>query len=113
MLAPSAPSIVCPPPGVPSAQRKADEYKHRRLYRGGLSYRCGGCGKPKKGHVCDVPEDLPAGLTPQAPMEAALAAMKFISGADEARFDLLAGKFELVNGPGNNVSDNFGRPHFQ
>ena len=31
--------------------------KERRDYRQGVSYRCGRCGKPKKGHVCDVPED--------------------------------------------------------
>ena len=32
--------------------------KERRDYRQGVSYRCGRCGKPKKGHVCDVPEDV-------------------------------------------------------
>jgi len=48
-------------PGMPSGgftskqQQEADD-KQRRLYRVGLSYRCGRCGKPKKGHVCDVPE---------------------------------------------------------
>ena len=38
-------------------QKKADEDKQKRLYRVGLSYRCGRCGKPKKGHVCDQPEE--------------------------------------------------------
>ena len=31
--------------------------KERREYRQGVSYRCGRCGKPKKGHVCDLPEE--------------------------------------------------------
>jgi len=47
--------LLMPPPG--SAARQAQEDKQRRLYRVGLSYRCGRCGKPKKGHVCDMPED--------------------------------------------------------
>ena len=39
------------------AEATKEEEKQRRLYRVGLSYRCGRCGKPKKGHVCDMPED--------------------------------------------------------
>lgn len=39
------------------AEAKREEEKQRRLYRVGLSYRCGRCGKPKKGHVCDVPDE--------------------------------------------------------
>ena len=42
-------------PKAESAHRK-DEDKQRRHYRVGLSYRCGRCGKPKKGHVCDQPD---------------------------------------------------------
>ena len=38
------------PPGVE---------KERRAYRDGLSYRCGKCGAPKKGHKCDIPDDAP------------------------------------------------------
>lgn len=39
-----------------STKQQQEDDKQRRLYRVGLSYRCGRCGKPKKGHVCDVPE---------------------------------------------------------
>jgi len=39
------------------AEAKREEEKQRRLYRVGLSYRCGRCGKPKKGHICDIPEE--------------------------------------------------------
>jgi hypothetical protein len=42
--------------GFSSKKQETEEEKQRRLYRVGLSYRCGRCGKPKKGHVCDVPE---------------------------------------------------------
>jgi hypothetical protein len=38
------------------AQRRDQEKKEARLYRVGLSYRCGRCGQPKKGHVCNVPD---------------------------------------------------------
>merc|ERR1719487_1929038 len=36
---------------------RREEEKQRRQYRVGLSYRCGRCGKPKKDHVCDMPDD--------------------------------------------------------
>ena len=36
------------------AESKAE--RERRLNRVGLSYRCGRCGMPKKGHVCNVAE---------------------------------------------------------
>ena len=45
------------PDSAKSASSKAEEEKQRRIYRVGLSYRCGRCGKPKKGHVCDVPDN--------------------------------------------------------
>ena len=43
-------------PKMDSAQRNKEDEKQKRTYRVGLSYRCGRCGKPKKGHVCDQPE---------------------------------------------------------
>ena len=48
------------------AEAKREEDKQRRLYRVGLSYRCGRCGKPKKGHVCDMPEPDEAGGSSEA-----------------------------------------------
>lgn len=67
MVAPKAIEVVSPLQGGPhhfgaspqltSAQLKKEEDKQRRLYRVGLSYRCGRCGKPKKGHVCDQPDE--------------------------------------------------------
>lgn len=57
--------------------------KERRLNRVGLSYRCGRCGQPKKGHVCMLGDEgegdpvsatvtLPTGrLTPPPPSSAA------------------------------------------
>jgi hypothetical protein len=52
----SACSPGMPTGGFSSKKQETEEEKQRRLYRVGLSYRCGRCGKPKKGHVCDVPE---------------------------------------------------------
>ena len=52
----SAGSPGMPTGGFSSKKQETEEEKQRRLYRFGLSYRCGRCGKPKKGHVCDVPE---------------------------------------------------------
>lgn len=52
----SAGSPGMPTGGFSSKKQETEEEKQRRLYRVGLSYRCGRCGKPKKGHVCDVPE---------------------------------------------------------
>ena len=37
-------------------EKKAEEERQRRQYRVGLSYRCGRCGMPKKGHVCSNPD---------------------------------------------------------
>ena len=54
------------------AEAKREEDKQRRLYRVGLSYRCGRCGKPKKGHVCDVPEDGEGGAGSSDAMPAQL-----------------------------------------
>lgn len=48
-----------PPQALTKSEREAirrEEERQRRLYRVGLSYRCGRCGKPKKGHVCDIPD---------------------------------------------------------
>ena len=33
--------------------------KETRPNRVGINYRCGRCGMPKKGHVCDMPKDAP------------------------------------------------------
>ena len=60
-----------PAPGVLSAQQRKDDEKQRRLYRVGLSYRCGRCGKPKKGHVCDQPDEGAAELAERAAEQAA------------------------------------------
>ena len=38
--------------GSGGSRRRGSEDKERRLNRVGLSYTCGICGKPKKGHVC-------------------------------------------------------------
>ena len=50
-------------PKMDSAQQRKEDDKQKRTYRVGLSYRCGRCGKPKKGHVCDMP-DPEDGLMP-------------------------------------------------
>ena len=48
------PSRVPPAYRRTKAESKAE--RERRLNRVGLSYRCGRCGQPKKGHVCTVPD---------------------------------------------------------
>jgi len=52
-------------------ERKAEEERQRRAYRVGLSYRCGRCGKPKKGHVCDVPDGEEINTEPEPKLIAA------------------------------------------
>ncbi|KAL3918886.1 MAG: hypothetical protein SGPRY_005836 [Prymnesium sp.] len=47
-------------------EQKAEEERQRRAYRVGLSYRCGRCGKPKKGHVCDVADGEDSALDTDA-----------------------------------------------
>jgi len=52
------------PLSAAAKERLREEEKQRRVYRVGLSYRCGRCGKPKKGHVCDIPDGEEGSLAP-------------------------------------------------
>jgi len=52
------------PLSAATKERLREEEKQRRVYRVGLSYRCGRCGKPKKGHVCDIPEGEEGSMAP-------------------------------------------------
>jgi len=61
-----------PPPQPPAKKQKmtAEQKKHekeRRLNRVGLSYRCGRCGMPKKGHVCIGGDGAPPAASKQPP----------------------------------------------
>ena len=55
-----APAVTTETPAQTAAAAKkaqraeAKREKERRLNRVGLSYRCGRCGQPKKGHVCTL-----------------------------------------------------------
>ena len=44
------------PPAYRRTKAESKAERERRLNRVGLSYRCGRCGQPKKGHVCTVPD---------------------------------------------------------
>merc|ERR1719506_3028618 len=60
-------AVVAPPAKKARAETKKE--KERRLNRVGLSYRCGRCGQPKKGHVCvggPGPDGADAGSTATA-----------------------------------------------
>ena len=48
-----APAVAEAPPAKKSRAETKRE-KEKRLNRVGLSYRCGRCGQPKKGHVCNL-----------------------------------------------------------
>ena len=50
----------------PKSDEGGKASKERREYRQGISYRCGRCGKPKKGHVCDVPEEAVCEVAPSS-----------------------------------------------
>jgi len=81
-IVPAHAGLAMPPEGSDEAARmeakrlEAKKEKEKRLNRVGLSYRCGRCGKPKKGHVCiggdgsaadeaeAPPEALPPAVTP-------------------------------------------------
>jgi len=52
------------PLSAAAKERLREEEKQKRVYRVGLSYRCGRCGKPKKGHVCDIPDGEEGSLAP-------------------------------------------------
>lgn len=70
---------------------EAKKEKEKRLNRVGLSYRCGRCGKPKKGHVCivadgegadEVADPSPAALPPaRTPPQATISAPQSANGS--------------------------------
>ena len=83
--------VAQPPPGKKQRAETKKE-KEKRLNRVGLSYRCGRCGQPKKGHVC-IGEGGPIGAPDVAPPAAAapLASMKMHSPSDGGGSDGLGG----------------------
>ena len=71
-------SHITPSRAQPTYRRTKAESKaerERRLNRVGLSYRCGRCGQPKKGHVCTVAEgdESPGMAAADSPAEQAAA----------------------------------------
>lgn len=99
-------------PKIDSAalQRQKDaEEKQRRHYRVGLSYRCGRCGKPKKGHICDQPEDgegMPLDTGPQLSPAPAILATTVRKGTPPALLNspLHAGSPLVAASPRNGVA---------
>jgi hypothetical protein len=49
----AAAAAAAAPPAAKKQRAETKQEKERRLNRVGLSYRCGRCGQPKKGHVCN------------------------------------------------------------